>query len=284
MLGPKHLALVAALALAGSAAESQPRPASPIGAPAQPAMLTYADIADLALPAPIVAHVRIRRAIPVAGDTARQGGRARLYVEADIVSLIKGPQAPSRIAYLADVLVDARGRPERLRKRSEQLIFARPVPGRPGELQLLAGDAWQPFDPALAERTRAVLRAAAAADAAPAITGIGRAFHVPGTLAGESETQFFLLAEGGRPISVTVLRRPGERPRWAVALGEIVDEAAAEPRRDTLLWYRLACSLPEALPAASMVDAEPAHHAAIRADYRLIREGLGSCQRTRRTG
>ena len=280
MLILKHVPLAVAITLSATVAESQPRPASTIGAPA----LTYADIADLALPAPIVAHVRIRRAVPVEGGAAPPAGRARLYVEADTVSLIKGPQVPARIAYLADVGLDGRGRPERPRKGSEQLIFARSVPGRAGELQLVSGNAWQPFDPALADRTRAVLRAAVAADAAPAITGIGRAFHVPGTLAGESETQFFLLAEGGRPISVTVLRRPGERPRWAVALGEIVDEAAAEPRRDTLLWYRLACSLPEALPAASMADAEPAHHTAIRADYRLIRDGLGSCDRTRRTG
>ncbi len=284
MLSPKHLALAAVIALPGAVAESQPRPASPIGAPEVVPVLTYADIADLALPAPIVAHVRIRRAVPVDGGSMPPAGRARLYVEADTVSLIKGPQVPARIAYLADVAVDARGRAERPRKGSEQLIFARSVPGRPSELQLVAGESWHPYEPALAERTRAVLRAAVAADAAPAIAGIGRAFHVPGTLAGESETQFFLLAEGGRPISVTVLRRPGERPRWAVALGEIVDEAAAEPRRDTLLWYRLACSLPEALPATSMADVEPGYHAAIRADYRLIREGLGACERTRRSG
>ncbi len=284
MLRSKHLALVAVVALFPAAAESQPRPTSPNGAAELSRALTYADIADLALPAPIVAHVRIRRAVPVEGGISPAPGRARLYVEADTLSLIKGPQIPARIAYLADVAVDARGRPQRPRKGAEQLIFARSVPGRPTELQLVAGDAWQPFDPMLADRTRAVLRAAVAPDAAPAIAGIGRAFHVPGTLAGESETQFFLLAEGGRPISVTVLRRPGERPRWAVALGEIVDEAAAEPRRDTLLWYRLACSLPEVLPAASLADADPADRAAIRADYRLIREGLGSCERTRRAG
>ena len=40
---------------------------------------------------------------------------------------------------------------------------------------------------------RAIVRESSAADAAPRIVGIGRAFYVPGSLAGESETQFFLL-------------------------------------------------------------------------------------------
>ena len=63
--------------------------------------------------------------------------------------------------------------------------------------------------------------------AAPRLVGIGKAFHSPGSLPGESETQLFLLATDNRPVSISVLRRPGQAPRWAVALGEIVDEAAA---------------------------------------------------------
>jgi hypothetical protein len=82
--------------------------------------------------------------------------------------------------------------------------------------------------------------------AAPRITGIGRAFHVPGNLPGESETQIFLQTADSRPVSLSVLRRPGETPRWAVALSEIVDEAAVPPAPGTLLWYRLACTLPRA--------------------------------------
>ena len=73
--------------------------------------------------------------------------------------------------------------------------------------------------PATAERLRAIVREARAADAPPRITGIGRAFHVPGSLPGESETQIFLQTADSRPISLSVLRRPGEQPRWSVALG-----------------------------------------------------------------
>ena len=78
-----------------------------------------------------------------------------------------------------------------------------------------------------------------------------------------------------------MLRRPGERPRWAVALGEMVDNSAAPPEPETLLWYRLACTLPAALPRASLSDATPEEARAIAADYRLIVEGLGRCLRTR---
>ena len=81
-----------------------------------------------------------------------------------------------------------------------------------------------------------------------------------------------------------MLRRPGEQPRWSVALGEMVDDAAETVRRDTLLWYRLACTLPQALPAASLSEASGDEARAIRADYRLVTESLGRCLRNRPRG
>ncbi|MDQ4087724.1 MAG: hypothetical protein M3177_06920, partial [Pseudomonadota bacterium] len=152
----------------------------------------------------------------------------------------------------------------------------------PGELQLVSPHAQLPFTPESASTLRSILREAAGAEAPPRITGIGRAFHVPGSLPGESETQIFLQAAGNRPISLSVLRRPGEMPRWSVALGEMVDAAAQTPRPDTLLWYRLACTLPRSLPPQSFAEAAPAEAAAIRADYRLILDRLGPCHRSRR--
>src|SRR3546814_13668580 len=73
------------------------------------------------------------------------------------------------------------------------------------------------------------------------ITEVGDAFHVPGTIPGESETQIFLRTSDQRPVSLSVLRRPGEAPKWSVSLDEMVDESSAPAGRDTLLWYRLAC-------------------------------------------
>ena len=111
--------------------------------------------------------------------------------------------------------------------------------------------------------------------------GLGDAFHVAGTVAGEGETQIFLRTENGDPVSLSVLRRPGQPPRWAVALGEIVDEAARAPVPGTLLWYRLACSLPPVLPARAVRTLAVADAEAARADYRLVIEALGPCGRTR---
>lgn len=273
------MTFAAALLLALSAiqpVESQVIPAA--GA------LTYADLADLALAAPVVAHVRLDSVDRLSAEEAPnvRSGYRRYFVEADIVALIRGAGGmPSRVRYLVDLPNDSNGRPARLRRREEFLVLARRVPNRPDELQLIALDGQLPYASATADRLRAILAEALAADAAPHITGVGRAFHVSGALEGESETQVFLQTADNRPISLIVLRRPGERPRWSVALGEIVDDRAAAPRPDSLLWYRLACFLPRSLPADSLDEASADEARAIAADYRLILEGLGRCARSR---
>jgi len=272
--------IAAALAAAalGAPVESQVPAAAPLA-------LTYADLADLALTAPVAAHVRVDDATRLDADEAPglSPGKTRFYVEADVVSLIKGARGlPARVRYLVDVANETNGRSPRLRDKSEFILLAAPVPGRPGELQLVGPDAQLPYSAASADRLRAILREAVRSDAPPAIVGIGRAFHVPGSLPGESETQIFLLASDQRPVSLTILRRPGQAPAWAVSLTEIVDNAAAPPARDTLLWYRLACSLPRQLPAQSVAEAGPSEATAIAADYRLVLDRLGPCVRNRR--
>lgn len=281
----RNLAGAALLAFSPlQALESQGLPSRP--GPAAPA-LSFADLADLALPAPIAAHVRIDQVDALSAREAATVpiGYRRFLVEARIVALIRGEGGlPARVTYLVDlpdVAGESGARPARLRRRSEHLVLARRVPDRPGELRLVARDAQLPFSPELAARLRDLLREAEAADAPPRITGIGRAFHVPGSLPGESETQIFLTTPDARPVSIAILRRPQEQPRWAVALGEMIDDSARPPAPDTLLWYRLACSLPAALPAASLETAEGAEAAAIRADYRIVVASLGPCARHR---
>jgi hypothetical protein len=270
---------VLALLAVAAGAESQAAP-PPAAAPA----LAYADLADIALTAPVAAHVRVVDALALKGAQAAgaREGMARMLVKAQIVSLIRAADGlPARISYVVDLPRDAKGRPLKLRKGTEFLVLAAPVAGRPGEIRLAAPDAQIAYTPARAEQLRALLREAAAPDAAPRITGIGRAFHVPGAIPGESETQIFLLTADGRPVSLNLLRRPGETPAFAVALSEIVDDSAGPPRRDTLLWYRLACTLPRVLPRQSLAEAD-GQAAAIQADYRHILERLGPCTRTRR--
>lgn len=279
-----RLRAVAAFAAAGLLAAAAPAESQ---APA-PSAFTYADLADLAVggasAAPIAAHVRVARAAVLKDAQAGnvRAGWARLLVEAQIVSLIRAPEGlPARVSYVVDLPRTAGGKAPKLRKGSEWLLFAAPVAGRPGEIRLVAPDAQIAHAPAAAEQLRAILREASGRDAAPRITGIGRAFHVPGAIPGESETQIFLQTADRRPVSLNVLRRPGETPAWAVALSEIVDDSAGPPARDTLLWYRLACTLPPALPAQSLAEADAEARAAIRADYGFILERLGPCARSR---
>lgn len=263
-------------------AAAQPAPRAAAAAPAA-VQLTYADIAALALEAPVAAHVRLRRALPLKSEEAPgvAAGFTRFYVEADALALIRGePGMPTQLRYLADFPNGASGRPARPARKSEWLVFARPVAGRPGELQLTAPNTYLAFSPQVAERTRTILREALAPDAPPALTGIGRAFHVPGVLQGASETQIFLQTAGNRPVSINVVRQPQVPPRWFVSMSEFVDAGATQPKPDTLLWYRLACALPAQLPRAALAEAAE-HEQAIAADYRLVREGLGSCMRTR---
>jgi hypothetical protein len=245
---------------------------------------SYADLADLSLAAPVAAHVRLRRAIALKPAEAGNvpAGKSRFYVEADVLSLIKGADGlPARVSYLADLPLGAGGKPSKPAKKSEYIILAAPVAARSGELRLVASDGQVPFTPDRAALIRAILREASSQDAPPRITGIGKAFHVPGSLPGESETQVFLQTADGRPVSLSVLRRPGETPRWAFALGEMVDDAAEPPKPNSLLWYRLACTLPSALPPHSLAEAEQEQRAAIQADYRLVIEQLGPCARSR---
>ncbi|WP_245739326.1 hypothetical protein [Sphingomonas rubra] len=276
----RTLLLAAAVPLAAApstAAVQTPLPAADAALPA------YADMADLVLAAPVIADATIRSTARIKGAEAvgLAPGKQRFYVEADVASLIRGAAGlPARIGYLVDVRLDARGRAPRLRKE-RVLIFARTVPNASNQLQLVATDAQLDWSAALDARVREIARAALAADAPPTITGIGSAFHVAGSLPGEGETQVFVQTADKAPVSLSILRRPGEQPRWSVALGEIVDEGAGPPARDTLLWYRLACGLPRALPATSVSTLSPEDAEIAAEDYRFVIDALGPCARSR---
>jgi hypothetical protein len=271
------LPLLAALAFAAPPlAARAPQPAPPVAA-------SYADLADLADSAGAVVHVRVLKQATLEPERAANvaPGEARLYVEAETVALLTG-KAPvgGALRYLVDVPLDAKGKAPKLKKQ-EFLVFARTVPGRPGELQLVGPHAQLPWSPELEARLRPVLAAFAAPDARPAITGVRDALSVPGNLVGESETQFFLDTAAGEPVSLTVVRRPGMEPVWGVSWSEIVDQAARPPQRDTLEWYRLACFLPPELPAKANLARDSASRARATEDYRFVLDQLGDCPRLR---
>ncbi|UVO52721.1 hypothetical protein [Sphingomonas sp. SUN039] len=262
----------------GKAAVSAP---PPVASPAD--RWSYADVADLFLAAPVVVSARIVDAIPVPqpANTPGRPAMIRYYLVADVTALIRGTGGvPPRVSWIADVAPDSRGKTPKLKKQ-QMLLAALPVVGRPAELRLAARDAMVPWSAALETRVRRIVASGLAADAPPRVTGIASAFHSPGNLPGEGETQIFLTTDIAQPVSINVLRRPGQATAWAVSLGEIVDEAAQAPARDTLGWYRLACFLPRVLPAAAVAELSESDAAASRVDYAFVIGAMGACTRTR---
>lgn len=256
---------------------AQAAPAA-VAAPAAP---TYADLATLSDAAPLTARVRVRSQAVVPPDRAPglAGGRVRLYVEAQTLAVLSGAAAlPESLRYLVDVPVGAKGKPPKLKKR-DMLVFARPVAGRPGEIQLIAPDAQLAWSAETESRLRPILAALAAPDVRPRVTGVRDVLSSSGNLAGESETQVFLATATGAPAALTVIRRPGMAPRWGVSWGELVDQSAASADPATIAWFRLACSLPARLPDAANLGTEPADRARAAEDYRFVIGQLGPCTR-----
>ena len=270
------LALAATVALSGV-----PAPAAGPAIPVAPIAATYADLVGLAEAASIVAEVTVQSQALVPPERAPglAAGHARLYVETRTQRVLKGPNALGEsVNYLADVPLDAKGKPPKLRKRTF-LIFARPVAGQPGMLQLVSPAAQLPLDPAIEERVRTVIAQLVAPGAPPRINRVHDVISVAGNLAGESETQMFVDTASGAPASLTVLRRPNMDPTWGVSWTEVVDESAKPPARDTIAWYRLACSLPRKLDSGAFLQTDAAGRQRAEADYQFILAQLGSCER-----
>jgi hypothetical protein len=268
--------IAAATALATAISGAFPLSAQSVQATSGPDYVTLATLADTA---PQVLKVQIKKATLVDPERAPDvpANLARLFVEAQVMNLIRGKAGVSEsIRYLVDVPRDARGKVPKL-KKAQFLLFARPGT-RPGEVQLVAKNAQVPWSPSTEQQVRAIVTELVTPGAPPAIRGIREALHVRGNLQGEGETQIFLATSTGDPVSISVLRRPGLAARWAVSLTEIVDEAAAPPRRGTLLWYRLACSLPAQIPPRALVSDTPADNDLARRDYNFVLEQLGPCR------
>lgn len=276
----KTRAPLALLAMAAAPLVLTPLAAQNTPPAAAAPVIDYAALADLIVQSPLIIDATIRSAAKIKGAETNglAPGHTRFYVEADVGTLVRGSTAiPQRVGWVVDAAPDWRGRAPNLKKR-RVLAFARPVAGRADQVQLVTPDAQRDWSPALESLARQIAREASAPDAPPVITDIRSAFHVPGALPGEGETQIFLATRDNRPAALSILRRPGEQPRWSVALSEIIDDAAAAPQRDTLLWYRLACALPATLPDRTTAALEPADAAQAQADYRYVIDQLGPCR------
>ena len=279
--------LFAAAALSLGAATASYGQETALSVPMAPGLeadpeLTYADLVDLALPAQLVALAEVRKAIRLKPEEAPGLGpdRARLYIEARTLDLLVGDDIGESIRFLADVPLDARGKPPKL-GRAEVIVLGRTVPDRIDELQLVAPDAMVLLTPAREATLRAILTETSRPDAPPAITALREALHVSGNLAGEGETQLFLGTASGAPVSISVLRRPGQPTTWGVSFTEIVDSAARPPLPATLAWYRLACGLPARLPERANISSTLADRRIAAEDYAQVLADLGPCSRKR---
>lgn len=284
--GAQHVARILGTILACAILAA--RPLSAAAPPASPGVstenpgLSYADLADLALHADIVAGVTVAKAERLKGELAPglAPGRARFLIQANTGMLLRGADGmPGSVSYIVDVPLNQAGRAPKL-KKARFILIADRVPDHPLEIRLTSPYSQLDWTPLNESRLRTILTEAAAPSAPPLVTGVGNAFYVPGSIPGESESQIFLITSDGRPISLSILRRPGEQPRWGVALGDIIDENARAPARDTLLWYRLACFLPPHLPDRATAALSDKDASAVRDDYRFVLDQLGPCERT----
>lgn len=242
-----------------------PLAARPVGNVAE---TPYARLADTVLSAKVIATAAVRDAERIGKPV---NGRVRALITADLVEVITAPgELPARVEFLWDGPADARGRPA-VAKGAAVLLMAEPVDGQPGQLRLAGPDALQTADAEGA--VRAVLADARRPGMAGLrVAGVRDALFSAGTVAGESESQFFL-ENTGAPLTLVVTRATGAQVQVRLATGELIDDSAAPVQPRTLLWRALACGLPRALPARLAGDA------ALARDYAAALGSLGDCGR-----
>ncbi|MEQ1551610.1 hypothetical protein [Sphingorhabdus sp.] len=270
-----------ALLLAAPALHAQAPVQASFAVPAQGG--SYADIADLVVNSPLILDAQIRKvtSLPATQTAGVPANIQRVLIDADVTSLVRGADGfAAKARFLLDVPKNAKGKIPKLQKR-RYFILGSKVNGSAGTVKLSRPDALVEWSPANDATLRAITKEAVQVDAPQAISGITSAFHSQGTIIGEGETQIFLRAASGQPISVSILSRPGQNKHWAVSTGDVIDESAIAPTKDTLLWYRLACSLPRTLDPKLVESSEAKDIANAQSDYRFVMDSLGPCGRTR---
>jgi hypothetical protein len=258
-----RLAFIALFGLLAATARAQPGPE-----------LGFVDIADLTVAAPVIVQANIVRSERLSDrdSPGLANGHVRTLITAAIDSAIVAPGAiPAELTWLWDAPLDSKGK---LPKQKDRAVMAWVTPpSADGKTRLIAPNALQSWTPALDAQVRAIATEARSG-ATPKITGVTNGFRADGTVAGESESQFFLSTDDGRGATLVVTNRPGSPRRVALSRGDVIDESAIVVRNGTLLWYRLACSLPAALPAKAGGDDR-----ALAADWTAAMASLGPCQR-----
>lgn len=235
-----------------------------------------ADLADLVLASTTVVRARVTKAKEIKAERAPglSPGYRRFLVDAEVEGVLAAPGGvPGEIRYLADLPETERGRAPSVRG-ADVLLFLGPEQ-RPGEYALAhrkGQQAWSSETESIAKRFLAERSTSTLPTGTLEVTG---AFHVPGTVPGESESQIFVRGADGLPASLVVLRRPGQDPRVVIATGDVIDPGAPSPDPQALTTLLFACGLPAALPE----DAAQGDHAAVVSDFAAAKDALGGCER-----
>lgn len=262
-----------------SPARSQAIMSAPAPAVSAPA-LSWTDLADLALASPVVLVADVAKVDRLGKRDAPDvpPGQVRALVEGRLRAALKAPAVlPAGAAWLWQGPATAKGRVP-FGKAAPLILFASLLSGGSKAdvqpLRLSSAHGQQPWDAATEAVVRSILvEAVRPANAGLMVTGISDGFRSTGDVPGQSESQYFLRTEGGRPLTLVVRRAADAEPSVTVATGELVDRARPVAPR-TLLWRGLACGLPEALPEALAADA------GLVEDYALARASIGACGRT----
>lgn len=240
----------------------------------------YALVADLVTSVPAIASVRVRNLTPIPPERAAglPAGKRRFLVGVETVTLIRSNDAMARQASVLLDLPDTGDRKTPKWKGRAFLLFGK-VEDRVDFFQLQSSAAVLPWSSEVEAMVRRIAGDLAAQDAPPAIRQINSVFHVSGAVQGEGETQIFLDTAKGSSISLSIVRRPDEKPQFGAALGEVVDEAASLPEPNTPLWYRLSCGLPRALPQKALASQSMTEAAAATRDYKDFLAAMAPCKK-----
>jgi hypothetical protein len=234
----------------------------------------FVDVADLTIAAPVIVQAIVTR-IERVSDRDSPGlapGRARLLITAAVDAAIIAPgPVPPKLVWLWDAALDSRGNYDK--SKNQQIIAWLAVPDQNGETRLVSANAQLPWTSALAAQVREIATQARSGRV-PKITGVTNGFRAVGTVPGESESQFFLSTPGGRSATMVVTTQPGMARQVTVSSGNVIDQSAAPIQTGTLLWYRLACSLPAKLPISA-----GGNDPALAADWQGAMTSLGPCVR-----
>lgn len=271
------LALISAVGPVVAAA-----PAAPVTYAVPADTSSYADIADLVVTSPLIVDAKVRsvKKVPAEQAIGVPANIQRMLVEADVQALIRGGGGITpRVRFVLDLTKDSRGKLPSLGK--QRLFLMANYTATPGNIKLARPDALIQWSAGNDAMLRAITTEAVRIDAPPQITGVGNAFHNAGTLLGEGETQIFLKTANKQPMAITVISQKSIGKSWSVSTSELIDETSSAPKRNSLLWYRLACGLPKRIPDAAFETDAADLRSAAQADYVFVLKSLGPCGRQR---